>query len=292
MRCRGTSRRGFTLVEMLAVISIILILAAFVMVGVFSAQEAGRLANCKSNLRQIHGLMLIYTQDYGGYLPAMWHERWVGEMELVGYKWGDKVDDIGYPKVLNKDKPSASPPPGLNDPDAAWKVNIMPACYNNGSPTTSWTGNNEYRPIDRTGAPFILCRSDLTGFKCDQGCFVSYCGLKKYGWWHRINTNIGGNIEKADNSSFYYTKYQEVADPSRGIMLAETEPGTWQFANCGCRWRSFSDPEVIVKRHFDGGNILHFDGHVHLAKTERERQIVYWEGDENGNYGQRWDVGW
>ncbi|NQT85655.1 type II secretion system protein [bacterium] len=263
MRCRGTSRRGFTLVEMLAVISIILILAAFTMVGVFSAQEAGRLANCKSNLKQIHGLIFMYTTQYGGFLPIMWHERWVGEMALVGASWGNKIDDVG----INPNSGKA-----------------MPACYNNGSPTTFWTGNGEYRPIDRTGAPFLLCRSDLTGFRCDQGCFVSYCGLKKYGWWHR-----GSNIKLAVNSFFYYTKIQEVTNPSRNIMLAETEPGTWQFAGCGCRWQSFSDPEVIVKRHFDGGNILHFDGSVNLAKTDAEREITYWEGAE---YGQNWNVGW
>jgi hypothetical protein len=86
-----------------------------------------------------------------------------------------------------------------------------------------------------------------------------------------------------------YTQIQEVEDPSRNILLAETEPGSWQFAGCGCRWQAFSDPEKIVKRHFGGGNILHFDGAIHLAKTEAEREITHWEGE---NYGQNWNVGW
>jgi hypothetical protein len=240
---------------MLAVISIILILSAFVMVGVFSAQEAGRLANCKSNLSQLHKLMMAYTSTYGGFLPAMWHERWVGELGLVGKAWGNMMDDI-EPKIA--------------------------VVWNNLSPVKNYVTDGEERVIFRTGAPFLLCRSDLTGFRCDQGCYLSYIGLKKYGWWHRGSLNAQQNF-------FMYKQIQEVEDPSRGILLAETEPGTWQFAGCGCRWQSFSDPEMIVKRHFNGGNILHFDGRVHLAKTDEEREITYWEGPE---YGQNWNVGW
>ncbi len=78
------ARCGFTLIELLTVISIIAILAALIMVAVVSAQESGRIAHCKNNLSQLNKLIYMYSTTYGGYLPAFWHERWVGELGLVG----------------------------------------------------------------------------------------------------------------------------------------------------------------------------------------------------------------
>jgi prepilin-type N-terminal cleavage/methylation domain-containing protein len=72
--CQGKSRRrlaaGFTLVEMLAVIVIIAILASALVSSLNKAKSLARQADCKSNMRQLGAAVLIYRSDFGGQNPA------------------------------------------------------------------------------------------------------------------------------------------------------------------------------------------------------------------------------
>lgn len=64
---------GFTLVELLVVMSIIGVLATIISTGFRSAQARGRDAERKSDLKQIAGALELYFTDYGKYpdtLPA------------------------------------------------------------------------------------------------------------------------------------------------------------------------------------------------------------------------------
>lgn len=64
-------RKGFSLVELMVVISIILILAFLSFVGITRARSAARAAVCTSNLRQIGSAMIAYTIDNNGQLPPL-----------------------------------------------------------------------------------------------------------------------------------------------------------------------------------------------------------------------------
>lgn len=62
--------QGFTLIEMLAVLAVISIVAAVVVSGVWQARQKVRQTNCASNLRQISVALQMYVSDYDGIYPA------------------------------------------------------------------------------------------------------------------------------------------------------------------------------------------------------------------------------
>lgn len=65
-----TSRRGFTLVELLVAIMIIMVIAALVILGSRRAVESAKIANNVTNLRNLGVIVAITTDDYGSYPPG------------------------------------------------------------------------------------------------------------------------------------------------------------------------------------------------------------------------------
>lgn len=62
--------RGFTLVELLAVIAIIGVLSALTFAGIARARESSRNAACLNNLRQIGTGLLLFAGDNRGMIPG------------------------------------------------------------------------------------------------------------------------------------------------------------------------------------------------------------------------------
>ncbi|MCX5642876.1 MAG: DUF1559 domain-containing protein [Candidatus Omnitrophica bacterium] len=68
-------KKGFTLVEILAVVAIITILAALLLPALGKAREKARQSVCANNLKQQWAAYLMYAQDYNEYLPAIMYVR-------------------------------------------------------------------------------------------------------------------------------------------------------------------------------------------------------------------------
>lgn len=69
-RVRRPGMKGFTLVELLAVMAIISILAALLLPAIGRARARARELDCKNNLRQIGMAISMYSNDFGGWMPV------------------------------------------------------------------------------------------------------------------------------------------------------------------------------------------------------------------------------
>jgi prepilin-type N-terminal cleavage/methylation domain-containing protein/prepilin-type processing-associated H-X9-DG protein len=66
---RPTSHRGFTLIEILVVVSLIVILAGILFPVFAQVREKARQTTCLSNLRQVSQAMQLYADEYDTRLP-------------------------------------------------------------------------------------------------------------------------------------------------------------------------------------------------------------------------------
>ncbi len=79
MKVNAQKHTGFTLVELLVVITIIAILIALLLPAVHSATEAARIVTCKSRLKQL-SLACMEHEDAQGFLPTGgWGWGWAGD---------------------------------------------------------------------------------------------------------------------------------------------------------------------------------------------------------------------
>lgn len=84
---------GFTLVELLVVIAIIMILAGMLLPALSKAREMAKDISCKSNIKQIGLVTLLYSGDYDEWIVPARNCR--GTIDPTGHSWLGMLSGYG-----------------------------------------------------------------------------------------------------------------------------------------------------------------------------------------------------
>jgi len=90
MSIRMRAPAGFTLIELLVVVSIIAILASMLLPAISLVRTSARQTHCANNLKQLHLLIQVYAEDWGGQLPP----RYISTSDT---KWADCIASEEFP---------------------------------------------------------------------------------------------------------------------------------------------------------------------------------------------------
>lgn len=144
---RYRSRTGFTLVELLTVIAIVVILVAITIPIVGMVRNNASATKCKSNLRQLSIAYLIYAQDHKG--NVLTDSPWTNLLDpyLARAKTTDKLYEF-YRCPVAAERPDAA----YYEPD--YGANMHGAVY--GSYMGTGASPTKLNAIDRPGRVFVF----------------------------------------------------------------------------------------------------------------------------------------
>jgi prepilin-type N-terminal cleavage/methylation domain-containing protein/prepilin-type processing-associated H-X9-DG protein len=244
----STRRRGFTLVEMLVVISIVVILAAILFPVFSQAREAARQTTCLSDLRQMSLAISMYVQDQDAYPMAAYV---VGGEER---RWHVVVQ----PYIKNTAV--------FVCPSSGWRFDARNLGYGY---NYQYLGNNRAANAGGTG---IVSEAAIQ-YPADTLAIADSMGTG--GWYQATMPWMPGTIDcqRLGNDGY-------LIDPPKLPLRVGNRPSVH---NCqgigmlpGAPGPGFSR---LAARHREGTNVAFCDGHAKWMRRDvLERDNTYWNG--------------
>jgi prepilin-type N-terminal cleavage/methylation domain-containing protein/prepilin-type processing-associated H-X9-DG protein len=256
------SEKGFTLVELLVVIALIVIVAALLFPVFAQARESARNTRCLSNLRQIAMAVMMYAADHDERLPV----------DLTGVR----------------DAPAAVPCSPWN-PDRRIEAQIWGyvrntevfACPSATTPRAVWDGKHGVCTLGGWGYPAFMCSPGGAG----PGKPLSY-GWNNLVFQRSLDTRDGGcestpvtlaEVAALDHTVMVADSRQPLLDLFALAFANYTGESAFFAANVDRFWPEFAAgqdpaPEIMPgrdTRHRLGQNVAFFDGHVHWYSYEK-----------------------
>jgi prepilin-type N-terminal cleavage/methylation domain-containing protein/prepilin-type processing-associated H-X9-DG protein len=268
--------RGFTLVELLVVIALMVILAALIFPVFAQARESARKTRCISNLRQLSQAMMLYVQDYDETFPRDVTRCSDGPTQDPCSRWnpGRRIEARLSPYVRNSEVfgcPSATTPLVRWDPARA---------------VCTW---------DDWGYPDFLCvpqdpkHGKALGYGWNQWvfqrCLDSPGGCEEPGVPLAAVQTPAARVMVADSRHSYL-------DPLVLSFANYPGPSAFDARNAGKFWPQLAGgngSEIVPERHARhrmGQNVAFLDGHVRWLPYQQltgpsmqetiERWFLYW----------------
>ena len=249
------NREGFTLVELLVVITIIGILASLLLAAVTSAQESARRVQCQNNLKNIALAAKAHMAEHGYYPTGGWGKG------REGSSWAGDPD-----RGFSRRQPGG------------WCYNILPYI---GQGRIHDLGEGEGSE-DTGAASDTAVRTPLNFLSCPKRRPTRAYPYTRNEGYKNVSISKGTQVGKTDYAMCAGTKLPSSAQEPSG--LSEVDNGSFNWSTLSQNGVSYYCSEVKHSHIEDGESNQYMVGEKYL-------RTIYYETGTDPTDDESWNVG-
>ncbi|MCE5313867.1 MAG: prepilin-type N-terminal cleavage/methylation domain-containing protein [Armatimonadota bacterium] len=236
--------QGFTLVELLTVISVIATLAAMLFPAFESALESGRSASCLNNVKQLASGFMLYTDDNGNRLPNS-TDGTTGAGQLGGWMYFSKYPANDTTESRNSFNPQQG---SLFHYVNSMNVYICPSDMQGKQSGNSYSANSYLFGSYDSEGKFTASKS-TSGFAQGRSLSDFYQASKWVMLGEEASSSESGSSASyirtnSTDDGYLYVGYNTVSTRHKG-------GSNYAFLDGHAKW--YNPAEVVSKNYLTGG---------------------------------------